>query len=334
MKCYHFSYLLFVINFVRITHGGWGLQEGRTNVMKREWYVSEKYHKKCHFWKWGRCTRYRAKYQYNLYCKTGWSNDYWQTGCIYAICDGKIKSAACNKYYSNDIIRRRDGSTEKSSGGKCSRPNICTGCNNGFYSDGPYCRICPPIDHCNHRDCRSVGDNHCEWCDGEIKPKKSWRAYVPYPKSTKTSCLKACSWRSDSTRCFPGTCAEDLASNCNCMKGFGGHHCDNIIIDVDVKYAEAKLIHKVGATDKIITTPIDPNDPGPQPIRWTNNVAWQTAELEFNSKFPDIGAHPPMDPAGETHYVKDFKYGIIYAAMELRYDKGTHFIIDNTVNLM
>lgn len=107
-----------------------------------------------------------------------------------------------------------------------------------------------------------------------------------------------------------------------------------VIIDVDVKYAEAKLIHKVGATDKIITTPIDPNDPGPQPIRWTNNVAWQTAELEFNSKFPDIGAHPPMDPAGETHYVKDFKYGIIYAAMELRYDKGTHFIIDNTVNLM
>jgi hypothetical protein len=55
--------------------------------------------------------------------------------------------------------------------------------------------------------------------------------------------------------------------------------------------------------DKILTTPVDPNAPGPQPIRWTNNVAWRTAEIEFKSKFPALGNPPPLDPKGETHFV-------------------------------
>eukprot|EP00105_Crassostrea_gigas_P033283 XP_011456606.1 PREDICTED: teneurin-3-like [Crassostrea gigas] len=39
-------------------------------------------------------------------------------------------------------------------------------------------------------------------------------------------CKKACSWRSDSTRCFPGTCTDGLASKCQCSAGFTGHHCE------------------------------------------------------------------------------------------------------------
>lgn len=34
----------------------------------------------------------------------------------------------------------RNGISESNSGGNCSQPNICTGCNNGFYSAGPHCR--------------------------------------------------------------------------------------------------------------------------------------------------------------------------------------------------
>jgi hypothetical protein len=41
-----------------------------------------------------------------------------------------------------------------------------------------------------------------------------------------------------------------------------------VIKDVDVLYAEAKLNDPANT---ILTTPIDANDPGPQPIRWTNN---------------------------------------------------------------
>ena len=55
------------------------------------------------------------------------------------MCDGKIKDAACNKEYHSDVIIRRD-KRERHSGGHCTSPNKCTDCNNGFYSDGPYCQ--------------------------------------------------------------------------------------------------------------------------------------------------------------------------------------------------
>ena len=94
-----------------------------------------------------------------------------------------------------------------------------------------------------------------------------------------------------------------------------------VIKDVDVLYAEAKLTDPGNTT---LTTPIDPNEPGPQPIRWTNNVAWLTAEIEFRSKFPDLGKPPDHDPNGTTHFVTDFKYGIISASMRLEHDRGMY----------
>ena len=94
-----------------------------------------------------------------------------------------------------------------------------------------------------------------------------------------------------------------------------------VIKYVDVLYAEAKL---TDPANRILTTPIDPNDPGPQPIRWTNNVAWLTAEIEFRSKFPDLGKAPDHDPNGVTHFVTDFQYGIISASMRLEHDRGRY----------
>lgn len=49
---------------------------------------------------------------------------------------------------------------------------------------------------------------------------------------------EACSWRSDSTRCYPGECEHELASNCKCSKGFTGRHCEisklpDISVDID-----------------------------------------------------------------------------------------------------
>jgi len=99
-----------------------------------------------------------------------------------------------------------------------------------------------------------------------------------------------------------------------------------VIKDVDVLYAEAKLTDPV---NQILTTPIDANEPGPQPIRWTNNVAWLTAEIEFRSKFPDLGKAPDHDPNGDTHFVTDFKYGIISASMRLEHDRGMYIYFLN-----
>lgn len=59
-----------------------------------------------------------------------------------AICAGRIRSSACSKYYSNDVITYRPGSksSQRYSGGYCQSPEICAGCNDGFYAAGPYCR--------------------------------------------------------------------------------------------------------------------------------------------------------------------------------------------------
>jgi hypothetical protein len=56
-----------------------------------------------------------------------------------AICDDKIGNAACRITYTNDVIITRSG-TENNSGGNCTKQNQCTDCNDGFYSDGPYCK--------------------------------------------------------------------------------------------------------------------------------------------------------------------------------------------------
>jgi hypothetical protein len=38
--------------------------------------------------------------------------------------------------------------------------------------------------------------------------------------------LEACSWRTDSRRCYPGTCADETVGSCKCLDGFGGRHCE------------------------------------------------------------------------------------------------------------
>ncbi|CAG2217113.1 unnamed protein product [Mytilus edulis] len=150
-----------------------------------------------------------------------------------AICDGKIKEKACTIHYPNDKIIYRPGVAtdrgETYSGGKCTAPDKCDCPKDGFYADGPYCRICPKIPNCLHRKCNSLSSNLCEYCDGEIidEHKQFWRAYIRGINGNYKQCVKACSWRADSTRCYPGSCPDhDIATSCKCIDGFGGHHCD------------------------------------------------------------------------------------------------------------
>ena len=58
------------------------------------------------------------------------------------ICGGKIRNSACSIYYSSDVITYRPGSLspQRYSGGHCQSPEVCAGCNDGFYANGPYCR--------------------------------------------------------------------------------------------------------------------------------------------------------------------------------------------------
>ncbi|CAG2185452.1 unnamed protein product [Mytilus edulis] len=129
-------------------------------------------------------------------------------------------------------------------------------------------------------------------------------------------CEKACSWRSDSTRCYPGYCDEQLASKCRCTRGFSGIQCDEITEYVKIMHAEAKLSDE---SNTILTTPDDPNVPYNQPVKWSNNNKWKFLELDFSLKYHTFEMPPKPDPTGDKHFVTYFKYDIEKALLVIEH---------------
>ena len=86
--------------------------------------------------------------------------------------------------------------------------------------------------------------------------------------------------------------------------------------ETSILYAKIKLHNP---SHEIVTTPTDPSETGPQPIRFTNKGDLNKAEIEFHAKFVASGTPPPLDP---EHFVTYFTYGIIYGQMKLEYVIG------------
>ncbi|CAC5401970.1 unnamed protein product [Mytilus coruscus] len=258
-------------------------------------------------------------------CCVGYSD--YTSDCRYALCAGyPTPLGGCNKVNPTDKIYYRGGSSSSQGHGTCISPNVCHNCQDGFYANSGYCTICPKIDNCNHRRCNSTQDNYCEWCQYEIVDKPYWRAYTRHKDGQMKECRKTCSWRSDSRRCYPGNCTDEVVDSCVCTDGFDGNHCDTITEETSLLYAEIKL-HTF--TNEILTTPHDPNDPGSEPIKWTNNKNFSEAEVEFRAKYVASGYStsgtppPPPDPTGIEHYVTDFKHGILFGLITVEYIRGT-----------
>jgi hypothetical protein len=80
-----------------------------------------------------------------------------------------------------------------------------------------------------------------------------------------------------------------------------------------ILYAEIKLHNP---SNEIVTTPLDPNEPGHEPTRFTNIDSLNEADMEFHGKFLASGTPPDLtSELYKDHYVTDFKYGIVYGQM-------------------
>ena len=91
-----------------------------------------------------------------------------------------------------------------------------------------------------------------------------------------------------------------------------------------ILYAETKLHNPSNET---VTTPLDPNEPGHEPTRFTNKDNLNEAEIEFHGKFVASGTPPDLtNKLYEDHYVTEFKYGIVYGQMT------TNFIRSKTLS--
>lgn len=91
-----------------------------------------------------------------------------------------------------------------------------------------------------------------------------------------------------------------------------------------ILYAEIKLHNPSHET---VTTPLNPSDTGPQPVRFTNKNDLNATEIEFRGTFLASGTPPPHDPTGGNHFVTDFDYGIVYGQMKLEYIIGKHIFL-------
>ncbi|KAL5006494.1 hypothetical protein ScPMuIL_015300 [Solemya velum] len=222
-----------------------------------------------------------------------------------AICAGKTNPYACSITQNPVVYRNKTVQTK--SGGKCIRPDVCTDCHDGFHSVGPHCKKCPHIDHCNHARCPH-GESECVFCDGDVTNEVGGRAYT-HKKDNGRSCQKACSWRPDSTLCYPGTCPEEVVTSCTCDQGFSGHHCTTIDSQPTITINQAKLMQ----SGDIAVVPDDPNEKKNGTIKWVGAEEWGTIDCSFTATYKAEG-----NLTAKPLYVTNFTHGITSSYFELQ----------------
>lgn len=245
------------------------------------------------------------------------------TECPAAICDGQITSTgACQNTADGGLFQLIKGTKVFTSSGQCNEPEVCSNCGSGFHADGPKCKICAAIANCEHTECSNGTYTQCVQCEGTVINAVYGRALTPAADNGQ-SCQVTCSWRSDSTRCYPGTCQDELAANCNCSTGFSGTHCEKITEPVSVTYNEATLEFGISSSKN----PTDPNNvTQPQPKIWAN-------ELQFNILKTKITASwvPSETPPDITnHYVTEFQVGLVEGSVDYELTQASGLVVTGT----
>ncbi|XP_025086754.1 uncharacterized protein LOC112559633 [Pomacea canaliculata] len=284
-----------------------GLQPNGNHVVLQVYYTQQRYST------WIIFDAYRSLRHEYYACESGWfSND--GNSCDYALCNGLTNlNGACKARIDNSHIIYADGTIQYYPEGSCDSPNSCTCTKAGFYSGGPICLMCTAISNCNLETCTTSTNQICSRCEGTVQEQVGCRAYVP--SSDRRACNQACSWRSDSTRCFPGSCSTELSSSCTCSSGFGGIHCQNIVSKADIVYNELKLTAVDGS---IATAPLDING-GPSAAQnevWTNIVTPANIFYRWDGQF-----HPTL-PSYHA-YIPDAKIGVTGGKTQLILNRGT-----------
>ncbi|XP_061189002.1 uncharacterized protein LOC133197151 [Saccostrea echinata] len=245
------------------------------------------------------------------------------TNCPAAICDSQItKTGACQNIADGGRYQLILGTKITTSSGQCNEPNVCSSCGSGFYADGPKCKICGEITKCEHTVCSNGTHTECVQCEGTVVNQVYGRALTPAADNGQ-SCQVACSWRSDSTRCYPGICQDELAANCNCSTGFTGTHCEKITEPVSVTFNEAILEFGM-ITSK---NPTDPNNISqPQPKIWVNELQFNTLKAKVTSAW--IPRESPPDLT--NHYVTEYQVGLVEGSVDYELTQAIGVVTSGT----
>ncbi|XP_046552072.1 uncharacterized protein LOC124261759 [Haliotis rubra] len=172
--------------------------------------------------------------------------------------------------------------------------------------------VCSAIGNCDLETCTSSSNQVCSRCEGVVLDQAGHRAYVA--SSNRRSCIQACSWRSDSTRCYPGTCRNEYARNCACSSGFTGKHCQTLVTKSTINYNFLRLTTSNG--DMTEARP-DINS-GPSQSTSSSNI---NSPSRMYYKFT---AEYKMVPPSRLAFIEDFRVGIVIgsATFKLKRDAG------------
>ncbi|XP_070563250.1 protein jagged-1-like [Ptychodera flava] len=136
-------------------------------------------------------------------------------------------------------------------------------CEHSFY--GQRCENpCTHIDHCTVVACTTADDHYCQGdCDYSYTctDPDDWRvcerAYdlVDQDGYPDRYCRPRCSWRDDSTLCYPGSC-PNARETCECTPGYANEtgHCLKILSEVTWSACVVKLILSTGEGDTTVAS--------------------------------------------------------------------------------
>ncbi|KAL5007590.1 hypothetical protein ScPMuIL_016396 [Solemya velum] len=253
-----------------------------------------------------RCLVNRTQYT----CCDGWTRSTYAKGCSIPLCANKTNPSACSLPFTEGFfLKYRNQSVQSDSGGTCVEPDTCKECNPGSYAVGAECRLCPTIERCNHWECDNETISRCVYCEGDVTGSPGGRAYTPSVDGG-LSCSQACSWRPDSTLCYPGNCSEETSNSCVCHPGFNGSHCHIINVLPKIPYMQMTLTEKLDVVD----VPADPNTEEDGSVTWTNMDHFTQANCSFRSEYTAEGPLPNRDRA----YLQGFQHGITSGYVELQ----------------
>ncbi|XP_046552071.1 uncharacterized protein LOC124261758 [Haliotis rubra] len=180
--------------------------------------------------------------------------------------------------------------------------------------------MCGAISNCPLETCTSSSNQLCSRCEGVVLDQAGHRAYVA--SFGNRSCIQACSWRSDSTRCYPGTCRNEYASNCACSSGFTGKHCQTITAKPAINFNILRLTASNGDTAE---APPNINSGPSQSTCWSNINSPSRMYYRFTAEYR-------MVPPPRHAFIEGFRVGIVSGAATFKLKRGAGVVSTKVYN--
>ncbi|XP_067663316.1 uncharacterized protein [Haliotis asinina] len=180
--------------------------------------------------------------------------------------------------------------------------------------------MCSAISNCDLETCTTGSDQVCSRCDGVVLDQAGHRAYLA--SYNRRSCKQTCSWRGDSTRCYPGTCRNEYASNCACSSGFTGKHCQTITMKPTIHFNLLRLTASNGDTTE---APPDINSGPSQSTSWSNIKFPSRMYYKFTGKYK-------MIPPSRHAFIEDFRVGIVGGSTIFKLKRGAGVVATKVFN--